>query len=147
LKAFLDSSFLVYLNTMTSDGRKSLDELFRNLLQEQLYINMLIVDEVLYVSGKQGLPYSVTLNFLRAIILPYAEIAPIEEEDLKPAEKYLLNYSLKPSDAIHLATMEKVGASHIVTEDEDFDKVKEVKRIWLNTNTNLSTINGSTQRV
>jgi len=147
LKAFLDSSFLVYLNTMTSDGRKSLDELFRNLLQEQLYINMLIVDEVLYISRKQGLPYSVTLNFLRAIILPYAEIAPIEEEDLKPAEKYLLNYSLKPSDAIHLATMEKVGASHIVTEDEDFDKVKEVKRIWLNTNTNLSTINGSTQRV
>jgi predicted nucleic acid-binding protein len=38
--------------------------------------------------------------------------------------------------------MEKVGASHIVTEDEDFDKVKEVKRIWLNTNTNSSTIRG-----
>jgi predicted nucleic acid-binding protein len=56
LKAFPDSSFLIYLNTMTGDGRKSLDELFRNLLQEQLYINMLIVDEVLYISRKYGLP-------------------------------------------------------------------------------------------
>ncbi|MEM2494139.1 MAG: type II toxin-antitoxin system VapC family toxin [Nitrososphaerota archaeon] len=49
----------------------------------------------------------------------------------------MLNYNLKPSDAIHLATMEKVGIKNIVTEDEDFDKVKEVKRIWLNSNTIL----------
>ncbi|MEM1574817.1 MAG: type II toxin-antitoxin system VapC family toxin, partial [Nitrososphaerota archaeon] len=68
--------------------------------------------------------YDVTLDFLPNILLPYIE-------------KFLLNYNLKPSDAIHLATMEKVGIKNIVTEDEDFDKVKEVKRIWLNSNTIL----------
>lgn len=131
MKTFLDSSFLIYMNTMTNDKRRRIEELFKKLLEEPLFINMLVVDEVLYVSRKYGLQYDVTLNFLRSIVLPYTEIIPIEEEDVKPVEKYLLKYDLKPSDAIHLATMEKVGANHIVTEDEDFDRVKEVKRIWL----------------
>ncbi|MEM2935903.1 MAG: type II toxin-antitoxin system VapC family toxin [Candidatus Bathyarchaeia archaeon] len=52
---------------------------------------------------------------------------PIEEEDIKPFEKYLLKYDLKPSDTIHLATMEKAGVNHIVTEDEDFDRVGEAR--------------------
>ena len=131
MKTFLDASFLIYMNTMT-DKRRDVEGLFRKLLEEQLFINMLIVDEVLYISKKYGVSYDVTLSFLKNIVLPYTEIIPIAEEDIKPVEKYLIQYNLKPSDAIHLATMEKVGANHIVTEDVEFDKVKEVKRIWLN---------------
>ncbi|MEM2364834.1 MAG: type II toxin-antitoxin system VapC family toxin [Candidatus Bathyarchaeia archaeon] len=133
MKAFLDSCFLIYLNSMTDEGRGPLEELFRKMLAEQLFINMLVVDEVLYISRRYGVPYDITLGFLRGIVLPFSEIVPIGEEDLIPAEKYLVNYDLKPSDAIHLATMEKVGANAIVTEDEDFDRVKEVRRIWLDT--------------
>jgi len=132
LKIFLDSNFLIYMNTMINEERGALDEFFRNLLKESLFTNMLVVDETLYVSKRKfELPYDVTLNFLRKIMIPYTEIISIEEEDMKVTEKYLLTYDLKPSDAIHLATMEKAGVNHIVTEDEDFDKVKEVKRLWL----------------
>ncbi|MEM2208717.1 MAG: type II toxin-antitoxin system VapC family toxin [Nitrososphaerota archaeon] len=137
MKIFIDSCFLIYLNIMTDDKRKILEDFFKKLLKEQLFINMLIIDEVLYISKKYGFHYDVTLDFLRNILLPYIEIIPIEEKDLKLIEKFLLNYNLKPSNAIHLATMEKVGIKNIVTEDEDFDKVKEVKRIWLNSNTIL----------
>jgi predicted nucleic acid-binding protein len=59
---------------------------------------------------------------------------PVEEEDFKPVEKYLLKYGLKPSDAIHLATMEKAGISNIVSEDREFDRVKGIKRIWVTPN-------------
>jgi len=131
LKVFLDSNFLVYMNTMTDDKRKGLDELFRKLLEESLFINVVVIDETLYISKRYGVPYNVTLVFLREIVLPYIEVIPIAEEDIKPVEKYLLKYDLKPSDAIHLATMEKTGANHIVTEDEDFDRFEEVRRIWL----------------
>jgi len=131
LKIFLDSNFLIYVNAMTDDKREGVDKLFRRLLEESLFINMLVIDETLYTSKRYQVPYNVTLNFLREIVLPYVEIIPIEEEDLKPTEKYLLKYGLKPSDAIHLATMEKAGVNHIVTEDEEFNRVEEVKRIWL----------------
>jgi len=131
LKIFLDSNFLIYVNAMTDDKREGVDKLFRRLLEESLFINMLVIDETLYTSKRYQVPYNITLNFLREIVLPYVEIIPIEEEDLKPTEKYLLKYGLKPSDAIHLATMEKAGVNHIVTEDEEFNRVEEVKRIWL----------------
>lgn len=131
MKIFLDSNFLIYVNAMTDDKREGVDKLFRRLLEESLFINMLVIDETLYTSKRYQVPYNVTLNFLREIVLPYVEIIPIEEEDLKPTEKYLLKYGLKPSDAIHLATMEKAGVNHIVTEDEEFNRVEEVKRIWL----------------
>lgn len=132
MKVFLDASFLIYLNTMTSVDRKELDDLFRKLLEESLFTNLLVIDETLYISERKfGFPYDLTLDFIKRIVLPYAEIIPIEEENLKIFEKYLLTYTMKPSDAIHLATMEKADVNYIVTEDEDFDKVKEVKRVWL----------------
>ncbi|MEM3392318.1 MAG: hypothetical protein QW487_02285 [Candidatus Bathyarchaeia archaeon] len=46
---FLDSNFLIYLNAMTSDERRRFDEFFMKLLKEQLFINMLIINEVLYI--------------------------------------------------------------------------------------------------
>lgn len=131
MKVFLDSCFLIYLNAMVDEGRRPIEELFRGLLKEQLFINMLVVDEVLYVSRKYGVTYENTLGFLKSIVLPYSEVLPIEEDDLRPAEKYLLRYNLRTSDAIHLATMEKAGISSIVSEDQGFDKVKEIKRIWI----------------
>jgi predicted nucleic acid-binding protein len=134
LKAFLDSCFLIYLNAMVDDERRLIEELFRRLLEEQLFTNMLVVDEVLYISRKYGVSYETTLDFLKNTVLPYAEVLPVEEEDFKPVEKYLLKYGLKPSDAIHLATMEKAGISNIVSEDREFDRVKGIKRIWVTPN-------------
>lgn len=136
MKVFLDASFLIYMNTITSEDRKELDELFRRLLEESLFTNILVIDETLYISERRfGFPYRITLDFIKEIVLPYTEIIPIEEEDLRLLEKYLLAYTLRPSDAIHLATMEKACVDHIVTEDEDFDKVREVKRVWLQSRT------------
>jgi predicted nucleic acid-binding protein len=119
---------------MVDDERRLIEELFRRLLEEQLFTGMLVVDEVLYISRKYGVSYETTLDFLKNTVLPYAEVLPVEEEDLKPVEKYLLKYGLKPSDAIHLATMEKAGISNIVSEDREFDRVKGIKRIWVTPN-------------
>ncbi|WP_309493612.1 type II toxin-antitoxin system VapC family toxin [Candidatus Hecatella orcuttiae] len=132
MKAFLDSNLLVYLNTMTGEERKSIDKFFRKLLNETLFTNMLVLDETLYISKRKfKVPYETTLGFLREIVLPYTKVIPLDEEDVKSMEKYLTKHDLKPSDTLHLATMEKAGVTRIVTEDEDYDKVEEVRRIWL----------------
>lgn len=132
MKIFLDSNLLIYLNTLTGDERESLHAFFRKLLDENLFTNMLIVDETLYISKRKfRVPYEVTLEFLKSIVLPYTKIIPIGEEDLNSMKKYLVKYDLKPSDSIHLATMEKASVTHIASEDEGYDKVEEVKRMWL----------------
>lgn len=49
-------------------------------------------------------------------------------------KKIVLNYGLKPSDALHIASMDKVEIRHIVSEDKEFDKVPFIERKWLKNN-------------
>ena len=131
-KLFLDANLVIYLNTMTGDERSTIDQFFKDLLRDRLFINLLVLDEALYISrSRYRVPYAVTMNFLRRALLPYTEIIPIAEEDLKATERYLIEYDIKPSDAIHLATMDKAGITSIISEDKELDKVKGINRIWL----------------
>ncbi|MEM3383892.1 MAG: type II toxin-antitoxin system VapC family toxin, partial [Nitrososphaerales archaeon] len=74
---------------------------------------------------------SLSSYFFKKIVLPYVEVIPIDESDIEIMENYLIKYDIKPSYAIHLATMEKKSIAHIVSEDEEFDRIKEIHRIWL----------------
>jgi len=53
------------------------------------------------------------------------------ESDMNAMGDNLMRYHLKPSDALHFATMKKLGTIHIATEDREFDRVEETRRIWL----------------
>ena len=131
-KLFLDANFLIYLNTMVNDQHSKLQKFFSGLLNEELFTDLLVIEETLYISfSKYNVPYQLTLEFLKNAILPYAAITPMEESDISLLGNYLSRYPVKPSDAVHLACMEKEGITKIISEDKDFDKVKEVTRLWL----------------
>ena len=133
-KLFLDTNLVIYLNTLTGEQRPIIDRFYKGLLREHLFTNMLVLDETLYVSRrKYAVPYATTIDFLRRALIPYTEIIPIAEEDLQAMERYLADYDVKPSDAIHLATMDKLGITSIVSEDAELDAVKGIKRVWLDT--------------
>jgi hypothetical protein len=133
-KLFLDANLVIYLNTVTGEERPVIDRFFKSLLRQRLFTNMLVLDETLHISKRRyAVPYAMTMNFLRRAFLPYTEIIPIAEEDLQATERYLTKYDVKPSNAIHLATMEKLGIASIVSEDEELDSVKGVRRVWLET--------------
>ena len=40
-------------------------------------------------------------------------------------------YNIQPRDALHAATALCNGATEIISDDSDFDKIKELKRIHL----------------
>jgi len=131
-KLFLDANLAIYLNTVSGEERPIIDQYFKSLLKEQLFTNMLVLDETLHVSRRHyAIPYLMTMGFLRRAFLPYTEVIPIAEEDLQAMERYLTEYGIKPSDAIHLATMDKLGIVSIVSEDEELDTVKGIRRLWL----------------
>jgi len=47
------------------------------------------------------------------------------------AQELISKYNLKPRDAIHAATALINGINNIISDDSDFDKIKELKRIKL----------------
>ncbi|MUN28941.1 type II toxin-antitoxin system VapC family toxin [Sulfuracidifex metallicus] len=126
---FLDANFLVYLNLNVDEIRDYYLEL---LDQESLFLDPLVMDEVIYVSRKK---YSVnfvdTINFLDELVSPYVVLLSITAKEYEKAKEVMLKYGLKPSDAFHVAVMLNNSILTVLSEDSDFDKVSEIKRVWL----------------
>lgn len=132
MKAFIDSSLLIYLNTLRSEHRAVYESFYLNLLStHKAYVDVLVLDELLYVSKKKyNVPYGLTSSFIESIVLPCLEVLPLGEEEYVEASKILTDYNLKPSDALHVAAMTTNGISVIASEDEEMGRVRGIRRIW-----------------
>jgi len=72
MKFFMDACFIIYLNVLTDkEETKKLDDLLLKILSEELHIDLLVLDEALYISKKKyNIDYETTLNFIEEEIYP-----------------------------------------------------------------------------
>ena len=126
---FLDANFIIYLNL---DVKKVENFYIKVLQEDQLALDPLVIDEVIYISKKKyNVNFNDTISFLDEVVLPNSLILPIRKEDYVKAKEIMLQYNLKPSDAFHVAIMLNNSISKIISEDKDFDRIKEIERLWL----------------
>lgn len=93
--------------------------------------SVLTWDEVVWAC-KKGLPFAEALGKGNAVLVfPNLKIIDVTLNVIKMAAELSEKYSLKPRDAIHAATAILNGEKEIITDDADFDKVKELKRVTL----------------
>jgi len=133
LKVFIDATLLVYLNTITSSIRSIYERFYLDLVtKHKLYTDVLVLDETIFISKKKyNVPYDVSIKFIEASVLPYVSILSLGEEEYREAAKLIPVYGIKPSDALHVAVMLDNNIELIATEDKEFDKIREVKRLWI----------------
>lgn len=62
---------------------------------------------------------------------PNLRILNIDERTIKEAQRIAERYGLKPRDAIHVGCAIRNNIKEIISDDPDFDRVKEIKRIKL----------------
>ena len=119
MKVFIDSPLFIYLNTVAEPSAGILYENYIDVLYRyKPYTDVLVLDELLYISKKKyGIPYNIT-EFIETAILPYTMIE-LGEEEYRQAAEYLLNRNLKPSDALHVVATMSRGIDAIVSEDGD----------------------------
>ncbi|MEM3563785.1 MAG: type II toxin-antitoxin system VapC family toxin [Candidatus Jordarchaeaceae archaeon] len=138
MKLFLDSSYLIYLRYAESDEVFNyVTGFLREAVKrgEQLLVNMIVIDETTWIlTQKYGFPLSEVFELIDRL-MSLMEVIPVNYTEYDVMKKVMMEYGLKPSDAIHVASMNKSGAQHIVSEDKEFDKVPWIKRIWLDTKT------------
>ena len=133
MKLFIDTNLFVYLNSnVDEDLATRLDSFYTNLIRDnEVYTNVLVLDELIHVSRrKYGVSYPETISFIEDVILPAVKVLPITFNDYLTAKEIILKYNLRPSDALHIATIQDNGLQAIVSEDEDFDRLP-LKRLWL----------------
>ncbi|MFZ8825211.1 MAG: type II toxin-antitoxin system VapC family toxin [Desulfurococcales archaeon] len=133
MKVFIDAPLLIYLNTVTDPKTRILYENFYIdiLTRYKSYTDVLVLDELIYISKKNGIPQRITIEFIESNTLPYINIINLGEEEYRQAIKFLLDYNLKPSDFLHLGAMINNGINIIVSKDGEFDRVPIVKRLWI----------------
>ncbi len=134
MRIFIDASLIIYLNVRLPDEEAEIiDSFWLDLVSNNiLYTNVLVLDEAIYVSKKKyNVEYDDTIELIDKAIIPYVNILPIRTDEYVKAKEIMRKYKLKPSDAIHVATIINNGLQAIATEDRDFDKLG-IKRIWIN---------------
>ena len=62
---------------------------------------------------------------------PNLTLVDFTASDIEAMNQIMLQYHLKPRDAIHLAAMQKCSCFSLVSHDSDFDRVSIVKRYSL----------------
>lgn len=133
MRVLVDASLIIYLNARLPPREAELVEEFWFKLSREhdLYTNALALDEALYISKrKYDIPYAATLELIERVVLPFAEVLPLGLEEYLASRKYITKHGLKPSDALHAATVEVHGLHAVASEDVDFDRVG-ITRLWV----------------
>lgn len=129
---YLDANIFVY--AVLDDGKKG--EFCKKLLEKvafkqiNAFTSVLTWDEVIY-SLKKHVPIDELMRQSKEFFkFPNLVFLDANFKILKKAEEILFKYNLGPRDAIHVATALNNGVLQIASDDSDFNKVKEIKRIF-----------------
>lgn len=128
---YLDANFFIFaILDYTEKGekaRKILKEIIEGKKHAQT--SVLALDEILWVLRRNKKE-----DIRRKIIEDIYAIANLEVKAVSAliplrALDFIEQYNLKPRDAFHCACMDEFQISAIVSDDADFDKVKNITRI------------------
>ncbi|MEK6894026.1 MAG: type II toxin-antitoxin system VapC family toxin [Nanoarchaeota archaeon] len=128
---YLDTNIFIYAIIDETEIGNKCREIIKNHINEKkdASTSCLTWDEVVYgIRKKIGKENSILQgkNLIETQNLVWLKT---EETIIFKAQELMENYSLKPRDAIHAATAINNGIKEIISDDPDFDKVKELKRI------------------
>ncbi|MDR2204383.1 MAG: type II toxin-antitoxin system VapC family toxin [Nitrososphaerota archaeon] len=133
---YVDSNVFLYpvLYSIEMDSRvKKASELLKSIAIGELsaYTSVLTWDEVVWVVRKtMGADEALSqgkklLGFINLYFIS------VDENILSQAQGLMGKYNLKPRDAIHVASALSRELLTIISDDQDFDTIKEVNRIPL----------------
>ena len=129
---YIDSNVFLY-PVLYNDIRES--ENARKILSEiegkniQAYTSTLTWDEVSYVVERIfGKTDSIEVG-KRFLNFPFLRFIPVDDEIIRRSQVIREKYNLKPRDSIHLSCAIERNISKIITDDADFDGIKEITRI------------------
>ncbi len=131
MKKYLDAN--VFLNSILYDDEKAekCKIIISKVVKKELIAvtSILTWDEIVYIIGKnlgRDICVKEGYQFLR---LPNLILVDASKHIIAQAQELIKDYNLKPRDAIHIATAISQNCTEVISDDADFDNIKEIKRI------------------
>ena len=122
----------IFLNAILNRGKmgEKARELIKKIQKGEIFAgtSALSFDEVFWVVKKYR-DFDDALKATKAFLeIPNLMFFDVNDEIIWVAYNIAEKYRLDPRDAIHIASALNHGIFTLVSEDEDFDRVKEIKR-------------------
>ncbi len=131
--AYIDSNVFIYpvLYSKDADLRvKRAGDILKSIAKGELlaFTSTLTWDEVVWAI-KKTMGSDEALNQGQKLLgFINLHFISVDENILSQAQGLMSNYNLKPRDSIHFASAIDRNLNTIISDDQDFDRVKEVKR-------------------
>jgi len=132
-KKYLDSNVFIYPLLYEDDKAIACKEIMEALINKnfEAYTSVLCWDEFVYILRKERGKETAVKEGEKFLKFPHLLFLDARKSVLFKAQQLMEEYKLKPRDAIHAATAILNHINEIISDDGDFDAVKEIKRIPL----------------
>jgi predicted nucleic acid-binding protein len=131
MKSYLDTN--VFVHPILFDNRKA--AACRKLLEKaarreiEAVTSVLTWDELVYVVGKYRGRTGGNVEGAKFLQFPHLTFIEVDLPLLAKAQDLADRYGLLPRDAVHAASALQETADQFVSDDEDFDRVRELRRV------------------
>jgi predicted nucleic acid-binding protein len=130
---YLDSNVFIYPVIYQADTQpkaKKAKEILHDIEKGEFtaYTSTLTWDEVVWVITRV-MGRSEGINQGRKLLgFPNLQFVPTDESVIARAQRLLDKYKLSPRDAVHVASALVKRTKAVISDDADFDQIKEIKR-------------------
>lgn len=131
MRTFLDTNIFLYAGGADHPQREPCLRVLRKAADGTLdaTASTEVVQEILYVLTRRGRRGD-AVSLARHVASLFPDLLPVTRDDMLVACELAERYpGLSVRDAVHVATMLRNGVKRIVSVDEDFDQLREIRRV------------------
>ena len=131
MRVFLDTNIFLYAAGQAHTHRDACVDVLRRVAAGTLEAtaNSEVIQEILYVLVRRGRSDD-GVALARHVAALFPDLLPVTGEDMRRACDLVERYpKLSVRDAVHAATMLSNGLKQVISVDEDFDQIREIRRV------------------
>ena len=130
---YLDSNVFIYSATNTGETGSNACRLLDSIQNNEILAvtSCLTIDEVCYAVSKISGNHNAVKLGEALLKFNNLKVADATKETMQMALEIMKKYNALPRDAIHAATLIENNAEAIISEDKDFDRIKEIKKFTI----------------
>jgi predicted nucleic acid-binding protein len=127
---YVDSNIFIFAATNKGKLGKNCREIIKLINEQKITCaaSFLVIDEVIWVL-KKNVGKDSAIKITKAMLSMPIKWIEVDKSVIIKTIDIFEKTKLKPRDAMHIASMKDLGLSLIISEDKDFDKVNEIKRV------------------
>ena len=129
--SYIDTNIFIYAVLNSKEKSKECIQILKKIVNNKIigYTSLLTWDEFYYTIKKFLKKEDAIEESAKFLQFPNLIFLSVNDKIIIKAHDLIKTYNLKPRDAIHAASAIIHNIKEIISDDSDFDKVKELKRI------------------